>query len=511
MNAFLAPMRQLGEFEEISRKLPANRGVLQVTGCIDSQKPHFIYCAGETFQEAITRKKISRGAGRPFVKLIVTYSDLRAKELYESCRFFDRDVLYFPAKDLIFFQADIHSNLLEQQRVAVFKALAEREQVTIVTTMAACMNHLIPFSLWKDQIMTVEGGTELDVEKLKKELVRLGYERTGQVEGPGQFAVRGGIIDIFPLTEENPVRIELWGEEVDSIRSFDAESQRSIENLDAVRIYPAAELIPDERMRQDALGRIEREAKRAEQVFRKEGKTEEAAQIRKLMQDCRDQIEELGEPLSMEGFIDYFFPASTSFPDYFDEERTLIFLDEPNRLLESGQAVETEFRESMEHRLEKGYVLAGQTGLLFSCQETAVLFGRRNAVGLCTLENARAPWSVSEKFSLTVRSVNPYNNSFELLVKDLKRWKKEGYRVILLAASRTRGKRLAVDLLEEGLSCFYTEEEDRAVQAGEILITYGNAQRGYEYPLIKFVVIAESDIFGQEQKKKKKRRRYEGK
>ena len=131
MRAFLAPMQQLGEFEEISRKLAGNRGMLQVTGCIDSQKSHFIYCAGQEFQEVV-RRAHARADGTagpgwrsgtqlpdvPCASLIITYNDLRAKEIYENYRFFDRDVLYFPAKDLIFFQADIHSNLLEQQRIS---------------------------------------------------------------------------------------------------------------------------------------------------------------------------------------------------------------------------------------------------------------------------------------------------------------------------------------------------------------------------------------------------------
>ncbi len=523
MRAFMAPMQQLGEFEEIGRKLGANRGMLQVTGCIDSQKSHFMYCAGQQFQE-ITGRAYARAAGTagpgwrtgtgsgtaasisgrtagsvylggkpggmaayadgtggtqpdstdaaarfpnvPYAALIVTYNDLRAKEIYENYRFFDRDVLYFPAKDLIFFQADIHSNLLEQQRIAVFKALVERKKVTVITTMAACMNHLVPFEDWKDHIMEIDSGCELDVTELKSALVKLGYERTGQVEGPGQFAIRGGIIDIYPLTEENPVRIELWGEEVDSIRSFDVESQRSIENLESVRIYPAAELIPDDAQRQTALERLKKEAAKAEKVFRDSGKTEEAARIRGLLQDCKDQMEEFAEPLSMESFIDYFVPQKTTLLDYFDVNTTLLFLDEPNRMLEAAQAVETEFRESMKHRLEKGYVLPGQTNLLFSCNETAAALCRGNAVGLCTLENARAPWTISGKYGLTVRSVNSYNNSFEYLVQDLRRWKREGYRVILLAASRTRGNRLAGDLLEEGLTSFYTEDAGREVQPG---------------------------------------------
>ncbi len=521
MRAFTAPMRELGEFEEISQKTAKNRGLLQVTGCIDSQKSHFVYCLAEAFgQKRLSANKDTAasaasagemGAGARPITLIITYNDLRAKEMYENYRFFDRNVLYFPAKDLIFFQADIQGNLLEQQRIQVLKALAElNSPLTIITTMAACMNRMVPFADWMEHIIEIGNSSELDTEALKKQLLQMGYERTGQVEGPGQFAVRGGIIDIFPLTEVNPIRIELWGEEVDSIRSFDVESQRSIENLESVHIYPAAELIPDAAARKKALKRIEKEANAAEKKFREMGTAQESVQrIRTLLQDCRDELEELQEPLSMEGFIDYFVSERISFLDYFDPEQTLVFLDEPNRMTEAGDAVELEFSESMKSRLEKGYVLPGQTKLLFSAQETAAAICRRNAVGLCTLENAKAPWVASGKYSLTVRSVNPYNNSFEYLVKDLKSWKKSGYRVILLAASRTRGNRLAGDLTDEGLAAFYTEDAAREVQPGEILITYGNAKRGYEYPLIKFVVITESDIFGQEKKKRKKQKRYE--
>ena len=262
-------MQQLEEFAEIRRKIQKNRGVIQVTGCIDPQKPHFISCSAQGYSH----------------RVIITYSDLRAKELYENYRFFDRDVLYFPAKDLIFFQADIHSNLLEQQRIAVLKALVEKEEVTVITTMAACMNHLVPFEHWKKRILEIESGSVLDTDWLKKELVEMGYERTAQTEGPGQFAIRGGIIDIYPLTEENPVRIELWGDEVDSIRCFDAESQRSIENQERVRIYPAAELVPDAAEREKALEHLAREAKKAESLFRGEGKPEKATRIKNLLQE----------------------------------------------------------------------------------------------------------------------------------------------------------------------------------------------------------------------------------
>ncbi|MDO5345089.1 MAG: transcription-repair coupling factor [Lachnospiraceae bacterium] len=493
MKAFRSPLQELGEIEEIRGRLKKNRGVLQVTGCIDSQKAHFIDYLGADSSH----------------KVIVAANDLRAKEIYENYRFFDRSVMMYPAKDFIFFQADIHSNLLEQQRIGVWKALAQGGPLTVILTMGAFMNRMMPFEKWKKQIVKLENGDTVNLEEWKTRLTELGYERNAQAEGPGQFAIRGGILDVFPLTEENPVRIELWGDEIDSIRSFDAESQRSIENLDEVTIYPASELILDASVRKAGLKKIEKEAARAEQVLRKEMKTEEAHRIRLLAADCRDKLEEFEDSSGLDAFLDYFYPDAMSILDCFPDD-TVIFLDEPNRLAESAEAAEREFRESMQHRLEKGYVLAGQTDLLFSCQQMVSRLGGCNCVGLCTLENARNNWKVTDKFNVTVHAVNPYNNSFELLVKDLQRWKRDGFRVTLLSASRTRGSRLAEDLRDNELNAFYSEDEERLVHPGEILVTYGNTHRGYEYPLIKFVVISESDIFGKEKKKKKKHKSYEG-
>ncbi len=492
MKAFREPLRELGEVEEIREKLRKNTGVLQVTGCIDSQKAHLIDSLGEETSH----------------RVIVAADDLRAREIYENYKVFDHNVLFFPAKDFIFFQADVQSSLLMQQRIEVWKALANGDEMTVVLTMSAFLNHQMPFEEWKRNIRRLTVGQEFDLEAWKHTLLELGYERNTQVDSPGQFAVRGGILDVYPLTEENPVRIELWGDEIDSIRSFDVESQRSLENLDSVTIYPASELILSPQLRSSGLAEIEKEAEQARQVFIKEGRTEEANRVAELAQDCRERLVDFEEFSAMDGFIDYFYPRHECFLDGFPKD-TILFLDEPGKLLEAADAAEQEFRESMKHRLEKGYVLAGQTGVLFSCQEMVARLNRSNCVGLCTFDTARG-WKVSGKYTVNVQSVSSYNNSFELLVKDLERWKKEGYRVILLSASRTRGKRLAEDFREYDLNAVYSEDEERTLQPGEILITYGNTHRGYEYPLIKFVVISESDIFGREKKKKQKQKTYEG-
>ena len=495
MKAFLEPLRELGEFSEIQKSLSLYQGMTQVQGCIDSQKAHFIYGAGEKF---------------PF-KVILTYSELRARELYESYRFFDKKALLFPARDLIFYSADIHSSLIVQQRIQALKAILEKDEAVIITTMGSFLEHLLPLEEFKKHILHIQSDSMINLDILKMELTTMGYERVGQVEGYGQFAMRGGIVDIFPLTEENPVRLELWGDEIDSIRSFDVESQRSIENLSSLTIYPASEVLAEENRIRKGIARMEQDVKKAETSMRQNGMDEAAGRIQALFQETKEKLSERYGNLGLDGYVSYFYDKTVSFCDYFAGKRTLFVLDEPNRMEQEGMAIEQEFRESMTSRMEKGYLIPGQMELLYGVQETIARIQKEHCLGLCTLEPAKGLWKSAAQYSMFVRAVNPFNNSFELLVKDLKRWKKEGYKTILLSGSRTRAKRLAEDLRDYDLNSFYTEDLDREVQPGEILTAYGNLHKGYEYPLIKFVVISESDIFGREKKKKKRPKNYEGK
>lgn len=431
MKAFIRPLQNLAEFEQIQKCAGENRGVLEISGCIESQKVHMMYGLSGLFPS----------------HLILAEDEKRAKEIYEDYRFYDKEVYYYPAKDLLFFQADIHGNLLIRQRMQVIKALLEKERITVVTSIDGCMDFLLPLEEIKKSLIHFESDSPVELDKLKDSLVTLGYERVGQVEMPGQFSVRGGIIDIYSLTEENPWRIELWGDEIDSIRSFDAESQRSLENLDEITIYPAVEKIGEKDM--------------------------------------------------------------VSFLEYFPREKSILFLDEPNHLVEKGMAVEEEYLQSRMHREERGEQKLPDNWLCrFETLQKEL--NQYNCAAFCALEPKRGKWKITEKFDITVKTVNSYNSSFELLVKDLLQYKKQGFQIALLSGSRTRAERLAKDLQEEGLNAFYSTDYDRLIQPGEIMVAYGHAKKGFEYPLIKFALMTETDIFGQEQKKKKKKKNYNG-
>lgn len=432
MQALKGPLAELAEFEEMNKKRMEHPGMLCISGCVNSQKTHMMYALSD---------------GIPY-KVIVCSSESKARQVYEEYRMLDVDTYLYPAKDLLFYQADIRSKELVKARMEVLAALIEKKEAVIVTSFDAFMDCLLTKEVIKTRIVSIGAEDTVDLEELIQRLSKIGYEREAEISSSGQFAVRGGILDVYPLTEELPIRIELWGDEVDSIRTFDVDTQRSIENLSEVLIYPASEFPSEEDER-------------------------------------------------------------VSFLQYFDPKDTLLYLDEPVRILEKGEGVEKEFLEAGKRRVEAGYEVSNEEMKLYGVSEVVKAMNRYCSVGFFTLPMKAKGFEVRGSYDLQTKSVNPYNRSFELLTQDLKRLKRNGYRVVLLSGSRTRAKRLAEDLRDYDLSSYYSDDMEREVKAGEIMTAYGHIAEGYEYPLLKFTVIAESDIFGNV-KKKKKRKIYEG-
>ena len=263
MQGLIGPLKELAEFEELCKNKKKDAGMIRVCGCVNSQKSHMMYAIGDGCK----------------YKVIACSSETKAKQIYEEYRFLDNNTYLYPAKDFLFYKADIRSKELVKQRMEGIQAVLSGTPVTIVTSLDGFMDHLAPKESIEKKVLKIQNDSVLKLDEMAERLSDVGYDREVQVEGPGQFAVRGGILDIYPLTEEFPVRIEFWGDEVDSIRTFDVESQRSIENMTEITIYPAVEF---------------------------------------------PQGEEKG----------------VSFLDYFSKEDTILFLDEPVRLVERGQNIE---------------------------------------------------------------------------------------------------------------------------------------------------------------------------
>ena len=494
MNTLIRPLLELEAYATAKDELKTP-GIVEINGCQDKEKLHMAYALSQGFTH----------------KVLVTFSEQKAKEIYEDYTFYDKNVYLYPAKDMMFYQADIHGNLQTKERLKCIKAIIDNENATIVTTFDALMNNAVPVEKIAGYIITLKKNDTIDIQKLNEKLVALGYERNYQVETEGQFSIRGGIIDIFPMTEENPVRIELWGDDIDSIRLFDVSTQRSLKELDEVTIFPASETVLTLSEKEEGIAKIEKDAKKLSEKFKKQFKTEEAFRITESVRQFKERILELSmSDSNIESYIKYFYDDTVSLLDYFDAKNTLFILDEPVRLSEMAKATELEFTESMKHRLEKGYALPLTTDILFSRNEILACFTRKSTVALSSLPVKKSVYKTKSVHSVVTKPISSYNSSFESLVKDLKRYKKNGYRVILVSASRSKASRLAEDLREEDIYAFFTEDIDRELKPSEVMIIYGRLRQGIEYPMLKFVIISESDIFTTQKKKKHRVKVYDG-
>ncbi len=425
MKALLKPLEELADYESIYKNRIKEPGMIKVSGCINSQNSHLMWGLSQGIKYS----------------LILCADETKAKECYEEISMLREDTYLYPAKDLLFYQADLRSKELTKQRMQVLQVLSREEACTVITTVDAFMDFLISKEKLQTETIRISYDGRLDLQKLEEQLVEFGYEREGQISFPGQFAVRGGILDVFPLTEEYPVRIELWGDEVDSIRAFEVDSQRSIENLREVVIAPAEE------------GGDERNG--------------------------------------------------VSFWNYFPKEESLLLLNEPVRVFENGERIQEEYADAMEKRQEEN------CAPIFPMKEILSRINSYSSIGCFSLDMKLKAIKIRESYSIHAQGVGSYNGSFDTLTLDLKKWKRKGYRVVLLSGSRTRAKRLAEDLRDYDLKSFYTEDRERTVEPGEIMTAYGHVAEGYEYPMLKFVVISETDIFGR-RKKKKHKKQYEG-
>lgn len=492
LNSLYKPFTELKELSKLNK---TKSGVTELAGVYGSAKSHIIYGVAKEYKNL----------------LIVADNEAHAREMLADYKIYASNACYYPPKDLIFYQADLSGKLLMQERMNALSSIAFDDSTVIFTTIDALLEKTSDLNRIIDNIVAIKKGGELDEKEISKKLVRLGYEKEYQVEAPGQFSMRGGIIDIFSLTEENPYRIELWGDEVESIRIFDPVSQRSIESLDEAIVFPASDMILSEEEKLEGLVKIEAEASECIEKLRGEFKTQEAYRLSQTIGMLRESITEGTANVDLSAYSAFFYKNASSLLELFSNKDTFVAFDEPAHLNERCEILFDEYKESMSYRIKGGYVLPSQIDILLEKQDLAKLLNKYKAIAFNSLSQKHDLFEAKGKIEINSKSVSSYQNSFEGLLTDLNKYKKNKYRMLLLCPSRTRGRRLAQNLLDNGLTAFYTEDlENREIQPGEIMVGYGYLRNGFEYPDIKFVAISESDIFKSVKKKKRRHKVYEG-
>ncbi len=495
MKTIMRPLGELAGFEEAAHLIRDGQTPVCVDGCVDAQKCQLIRAFGEDDS----------------LKLVITYDEKRARQICEEYRFYDKNVYFYPAKDIIFYSADVHSDLIVKERLQAMRPILDEAPAVIVTTPDALMDRVLPLEVLDRFRVELAPGNRIMLSDFSSLLTEMGFERCGQVSAPGQFSIRGGILDFFNYADPAPYRIELWDDEIDSIRTFDPESQRSIEPADRAVIYPAGEYLFTKKVTAAGLHKIDLALKDQVEALSSQRKANEAAHLRQVIAVFKEEMESGSTDVGVDSYIPFFFEDTVSFLDYFKEDNCLVFVDEPARTADRARQAWEEFTSTMQVRLEQGYILPLQMQTFMDGSRILARTAAMQTIYLSTLM-----WSSSDIFPVKSRvsipavSMRTYRRDFALLVKDLTAWIRKKYRILLIARSSLRGRQLCDDLEREGLNVFYTEDDEHELQAGQVMIIHGSLTRGFEYEQIRFAVIAESDIFGQEKKRRKSRRTSDG-
>lgn len=494
MDNIIKPLLNLEAYESMVYDIKKNQTPIYLTGIVDSAKSHMIHGL------------VSEGQ-----KLIVTYNELRAKELVEDLRFYEKDKVYnYPSRDMIFYSADVHSNDLLRERLDVIGQLIRGNDVTVVMSIEALLDSIIMKQIFEKHVKNLDMDSVVKADDFYKELSYMGYERVVQVEGRGQFAVRGGIIDIYPINSDEIYRIELWGDEIDSMRLVNPETQRSMYTVEQLTIMPAREMVVDDQRINDAKESMNAEYNKLRGQFKKASKDEHIERLDHAIGGILDKVTENGNFNGIEGLVYYYYQTSEigSIIDYFT--KPFIFLDEPARLKQRIENTKKEFDESIKNRLEKGYVLPSQMKVFHKPERILKGFEINKTVLLSTLHQNEHLIPYKSTHDVLTKSVNAYHQNFDMWIKDMQFFLDKEYEILFLTGSRTRAKRLVEELREHELSAFYVENQNVVLKAGSVGVAYGSLHKGFDYPQLKLIVFTETEVMGQKKKKKKRRKFKEG-
>ncbi|MDD6881465.1 MAG: transcription-repair coupling factor [Firmicutes bacterium] len=424
--------------------------------------------------------------------IIIVPTYVRAQRLAGDLSFFvkDKDILVLPEEEQVFlrYEAKNHDRLIE--RMKVLKALRTGQPVIVVAPVSATIKKISPHKAFEEKVIKLKLGDIADLEKLKADLVAMGYEFSVTVESHGQFSVRGGIVDIFTPDNDNPYRIELFGDEVDSIRTFNKDTQRSIENLKYVEIYPAEQLTIEseafERAGRAIAKEYEKQSKKLEV-----SSPEASGKLIELKNSICEYIENVSNLQLLENYIHYFYDDTEFIWNYMDDGR--VMLDDPERIFEILEIRENELKEDFKVLLERGEAVPKDSALITGTANLKEVLEKRDTVIFTPFpKRVKGIDSFDEIHNINSRQMISFSGNLTLLENEIKSYLKRNYKISIVSNSDAR-----LDNLREMLS--------RIDNYDRISFEKGTLSNGMDFPEEKHCWISENDIFKYSKKHKRRK------
>ncbi|MEN1761173.1 transcription-repair coupling factor [Anoxynatronum sibiricum] len=503
----LQPLQQSREFVQLTDALRTKEHTLGVYGLVDSQKSHLAAA-------------LQLHRGRQL--LLITETEVQARQLAEDLSFYlGAQAHHFPSRQPVLYETEASSVSTGDERLKTLAFLAAEQPAVITASMDALFVKLPPPALFRRLQLTFRVGETIPRETMLHMLVAQGYQRADQVEEKGQFSIRGDIIDLFSPVETAPCRIELFDEEVDSIRYFDLATQQSIDKISAITISPATEWILEEKDRRRVVDTLKRMKNQSRPGSGDAAGCEPSERCAHLVV----RLEENRVPHDMEGLQDLAYEKAASLLDYL-MPGSLVLLDEPQRLRSRAEGAMDEWKEHFTVLLERQQVLPIQAHCLFTYSELVVKIREKTVVTLHLLPRSEKEFPAQTVVNFVTRSVPSFQGKMNWLFDELRNLVKKQYRLVLLAATKEKALKLTDALREAGLPVQYLAGGDagntgggagdsaaitsEALPSGKVTILPGSVHRGFEYVGCQYLLLSDYELFGAHKKKTTRPRRRDG-
>lgn len=404
-------------------------------------------------------------------------------------------VWLYPANELVISEVSISSPEIIGQRLEVLNDIATGQKGILVVPYAGARRSTVPLNEWKKAQISLKIGDEIQLEDFIQHLISLGYERVDMVEGRGEISVRGGIVDLFPVYMPHPVRIELFDVEIDSIRTFNIENQRSIENLQELLIGPTKEIFGTH---STFLQASEKVSDAVERALKKIGDPEVK---KRITEKIGWEVEQLREGHSFPGiykYLSFLYPSKETILDYLGGN-PLIVLDEPTRISEAASQLDKEEEEWKISMISEGEFLPD---IELSHTFDSLLSRVNQSYLYLSLFLRQVPKTNPQNIvNLNCKTMQNFHGQMNVLKSELERWKKSSSTVLIFAADEERARRMERVLADYGMEADLILKMEEIVKTNRPLITLGNLQNGFELPYMHLVVITENEVFTQKQRK----------
>ena len=401
------------------------------------------------------------------------------------------------AREFTFHNAAVVSRQYEHRRLSTLRALAAGECPLLVCTVESILQRTIPKTLLTQAAQVLRMGERHDLGELAGTLAAAGYTRCEQVEGVGQFALRGGILDFFSPAHPKPVRVEFFGDEIDAMGLFDPDTQRRIENLGAAEILPAAEVLPQFTPGGyggllDGLDRLISQAKR-----RKGSET-----LVQTLEEDRERLSASTAFPAMDRYIALIYPVMATAADYFPEDAVVVLSESP-RVAERGKSYLWQLGEDAKALMERGELAGELADFARTFEELTEVLADWPVCYLDAFTSSRYPQRPRTLLNLLTKQLPSYGASLETAVSDLAHYVSDGFRTVVLVSSEQRALNLQALLREQKMTTAVDFQLHELPGYGKAVIAVGGLTAGMEYPVGRFAVLTEGQsLLGKKRRSK---------